>query len=284
MQGNMTIFSTIISAHQCFDLLDHHPVILDCRFKLLEPQAGRSAFLLGHLPTAQFADLEKDCSGQITPRSGRHPLPELSVFLQRVAAWGISTESQVVLYDDQGGSFAARLWWMLRKIGICGTAVLDGGLQAWQAAGFPLSTEWSPPDSALLLQNIPEWQFIHTDQLKIYINDPTYLIVDARSEERYLGRFEPIDRIAGRIPASINRYHGLNFTQDGKFKSPEMLRAEFQSLLGNHSASQTIFYCGSGVTSCTHLLAMEVAGYPGAHLYVGSWSEWIQEPNNPILS
>ncbi len=278
------MYSTLISPQECLKALETNPIILDCRFQLNDTEAGRRAYLLGHLPTAQYVHLDKDCSGRIGPLTSRHPLPEMQIFLQRVAAWGITKERQVILYDDQGGSFAARLWWMLKTIGVESTAVLDGGSIGWQALNLPLTTEITHPLPAPRFVINNDWQFITTMQMQKFSRDPEYLIIDARSPERYAGLQEPIDFKAGHIPSAINRFHGLNFDQKGFFKSPDALRKEFLELLGSYTPEKSIFYCGSGVTSCAHLLAMEVAGLPGARLYAGSWSEWIKYQENPVIT
>jgi thiosulfate/3-mercaptopyruvate sulfurtransferase len=276
------INGTLISAQDCKDSLDQEPVILDCRFQLMNTDAGRLSYEISHIPTAQYVHLDEDCSGSITEKTGRHPLPELSVFLQKVASWGITSNSQVILYDDQSGAIAARVWWMLRSIGVQNTAILDGGFPYWQRLSFPVTREITPPSSAALLETHSNWQIMTTEQIRKIIRNPDYLLVDARAEDRYKGIIEPIDPVAGHIPSAINRFHGLNFKSNGCFKSAETLRQEYFDLLSGYSPSQTIVYCGSGVTSCVDLLAMEIAGLPGAALYAGSWSEWIRDPENPI--
>jgi thiosulfate/3-mercaptopyruvate sulfurtransferase len=278
------MYSTLISPQECFKALENNPIILDCRFQLMDTDAGRRAYLISHLPSAQYVHLDKDCSGRIGPLTSRHPLPEMQTFLQRVAAWGITKESQVILYDDQGGSMAARTWWMLKNIGVEYSAILDGGFLVWQALNLPLTTEIVTPQLAPLLESKQNWQIVSTAQMQNMSRDPGYLIIDARSPERYAGLQEPIDFKAGHIPSAINRFHGLNFDQQGFFKTPDVLKKEFLELLGNYSPAQTVLYCGSGVTSCTHLLAMEVAGLPGARLYAGSWSEWIKYQENPVIT
>jgi thiosulfate/3-mercaptopyruvate sulfurtransferase len=278
------MYSTLISPQECFKALENNPIILDCRFQLMDTDAGRRAYLISHLPSAQYVHLDKDCSGRIGPLTSRHPLPEMQTFLQRVAAWGITKESQVILYDDQGGSMAARTWWMLKNIGVEYSAILDGGFIGWQALNLPLTTEIVTPLPAALLEPKQNWQIVSTAQMQNISRNPGYLVIDARSPERYAGLQEPIDFKAGHIPSAINRFHGLNFDQQGFFKTSEVLRKEFLDLLGNYNPAQTVFYCGSGVTSCAHLLAMEVAGLSGARLYAGSWSEWIKYQENPVIT
>ncbi len=276
--------STLISAQDCMKILDSNPVILDCRFQLIDTEAGQRAYLQNHLPGAQYVHLDKDCSGRIGPLTSRHPLPEMRSFLERVSSWGITKESQIILYDDQGGSFAARLWWMLKSIGVEASAVLDGGYVAWQTLNLPRTNEIEKPNPAPIIEVNPDWQIVTTAQMQKMSRDPQYLIIDARAPERYAGLQEPIDFKAGHIPSAINRFHGANFDQQGFFKTPYTLRKEFIELLGRHTPSQTVFYCGSGVTSCAHLLAMEIAGLPGAMLYAGSWSEWIKYQENPVIT
>jgi thiosulfate/3-mercaptopyruvate sulfurtransferase len=219
-----------------------------------------------------------------TNKTGRHPLPEMASFLKKVTAWGISNDCQVVVYDDNTGAIAARLWWMLTHIGIDHVAILDGGFSYWQKLGYPVSDvipafhqERKPLQSA-------DWQYVTTAQVRHYIEDPQYIIIDARAADRYAGKAEPIDAIAGHIPGALNRFHGLNYDSSGLFKSADELKKEYSALIGNYAPDHVIFYCGSGVTSCANLAAMQLAELPGAKLYLGSWSEWIRDPENPIIT
>jgi thiosulfate/3-mercaptopyruvate sulfurtransferase len=273
-----------ISADQLMGILDQNPVIIDCRFQLNDPEAGRRAYLVSHLPGAFYAHLDEDCAGVITPSTGRHPLPEIKTFLHTVATWGIHKDSQVVLYDDKTGAMAARLWWMLKNIGVINVAILDGGFNYWQITKLPLNTV--VPALCVECESIAceAWNYVSTTQMQSLINDPNYFIIDARAPERYAGLEESIDPIAGHIPNAANRFHGLNYTAEGFLKPTNTLRDEYTKLIGDFSPDHVIFYCGSGVTSCVNILSMEHAGLPGAKLYIGSWSEWIRNPKNPLIT
>ncbi len=270
-------------------LTDPAWVVIDCRFDLKSPNWGAAAFLDGHLPGAQYAHLDHDLAGQVLPGiTGRHPLPKIDTMAARLAAWGIGDETQVVVYDTAGGAFAARLWWMLRWLGHPQVAVLDGGLQLWQALGYPLETgQERPRPAAFFTPHADRSSWLSSEQVDALRADPASRLIDARAPERYAGAVEPIDPVAGHIPGALNRFHGMNLTAEGRFKSPELLRSEFTALLGDTPPDQMAAYCGSGVTSCHHLLAMEYAGFGtvplgGAKLYAGSWSEWITDGNRPI--
>lgn len=276
-------YNTLIPAQSLYEHL-HEPdwVIVDSRFDLLNPAWGYEDYCRGHIPGAVYAHLDDDLSGPKTDRSGRHPLPEPAEFLQTLERLGISNQSQVVVYDTTSGSFAARLWWMLKYFRHDSVAVLDGGYSAWLENGYPITsgTETRPagkfsgsPDESMLV-DIQEL-------LRLYQRDDIRLI-DARSPERFRGEVEPIDTIAGRIPNSINRFHQDNLDPSGRMKDNASLKREFADLLKGLPPRQAVVYCGSGVTSCHHLLAMEVAGFKGARLYAGSWSEWIRDPQRPI--
>ena len=278
------MFQNKISIEQYQGILNQPHVIIDCRFQLSDTEAGRRAYQQSHIPNALYAHLDEDCSGKITPQSSRHPLPEVSVFLGKVASWGINRDTQVVVYDDKTGGIAARLWWMLKKIGVENTAILEGGFTGWQNAGLPVNHSKPAVKPVAIWSSIESWPVISTQDMMSMINDPTYLIIDARAAVRYAGLEEPIDPIAGHIPNALNRFHGENFDENGLLKPNSMLHAEYTKLLGNYKPENIIFYCGSGVTSCTNVFAMEVIGMPGANLYAGSWSEWIRDPQRPIIT
>ncbi len=259
-------------------------LIFDCRHDLSNPNAGRTAYDLGHIPYAIHLHLDRDLSAAMTGHNGRHPLPDAKVFAARMAALGVGSQTQVVAYDGQGGVYASRLWWMLRWIGHDKVAVLDGGIGAWQKAGFTLDTDLptsttgdlrvrissnpAPVDVAAVLANIQTTQF---------------QLIDARNAERFAGRNETIDPVAGHIPGASNRFFQNNLdSTSGGFKPAEVLRAEFSVLLGDTKASDVVHQCGSGVTACHNLLAMEIAGLAGSRLYPGSWSEWCSDSSRPV--
>ena len=264
-------------------LRDPDWVIFDCRFDLKNPDWGFQNYQIGHILGSVYAHLDHDLSGPILPGlTGRHPLPDIDTLAARFSAWGISSHTQVVVYDTAGGAYAARLWWMLRFLGHPAVAVLDGGLQAWQRAGYPMASgvETRTPAS---FHPHPHWQMlVTTPEMEQVHASPDYCLVDARAPERFRGETEPIDPVAGHIPGAVNRFHGANLQPSGFFLPPQELRAQFTALLGDTPAENTIVYCGSGVTSCHHLVAMESAGLPGGRLYLGSWSEWITDRNRKI--
>jgi thiosulfate/3-mercaptopyruvate sulfurtransferase len=276
--------STLVSV----DLLRQHLAdpawcVVDCRHDLMDPAAGRLAYEAGHVPHARFADIEHDLSGPKTPDSGRHPLPDREHLAARFRAWGISPGTQIVAYDAQGGQFAGRLWWLARWLGHDAVALLDGGWPTWLAETGRAEAGAAPPargagDFAARASLMP---VVDAGELQSRLGDPSSLLVDARAAERYEGRVEPIDPVAGHIPGAVNRFWQENLL-DGRFKRPDALRSEFLKLLQNRPPTRVIHHCGSGVTAAHNLLAMEIAGLPGAALYPGSWSEWIRDPARPV--
>ncbi len=278
-------YETLISTGELAEKL-HRPdwLVFDCRFDLSQPDWGFEKYQTAHIPGAAYLDLDKDLAGPTSARTGRHPLPEMETFVARLQSLGVLPGSQVVVYDTTGGAFAARLWWMLRWIGLNHAAVLNGGFQKWTAEGRPVASGvegkapvvWDqPPDPR-------PWMAVSMDDVERLRKNPSYKLVDARSPERYRGETEPIDPVAGRIPGAVNRFHADNLQANGQMKSPAQLRAEYLQLLGQVSPENTIFYCGSGVTSAHDLLAMESAGLKGSKLYIGSWSEWCRQPDKEI--
>ena len=261
-------------------------VILDCRFALEDPDYGQRSYAEGHIAGAHFADLERDLSGPVTKGvTGRHPLPDASRLIERLQQWGINNDSDIVLYDDGPGAFAARAWWLLAWLGKrSGVAILDGGLKAWHAAGLPLSLDPADkregrfsgePDPALL---------IDAEQLRKRLGDPALTLLDARAQPRFRGEVEPIDTVAGHIPGAQCAAFTDNLGADGRFLPAEQLKARFSTLIGTRKPEALVAYCGSGVTACHNLFALSLAGYPLAPLYAGSWSEWITDPQRQIAT
>ena len=245
--------------------------LIDCRFDLREPEAGRQAYQAAHLPGALYADLDRDLSSHATESSGRHPLPSLETMTATFGQWGITPQTQVVAYDDRGGLMASRLWWMLRLVGHDRVAVLDGGWQAWHDGSGPVTQE-VPSVAPIEFESEPRLEFA----AEIDDVPAAACLVDARGATRYAGLEEPMDPVAGHIPGALNRPYTDNLNEAGQFRPPAELRREFESLLGSATTEDTIFYCGSGVSACMNLLAMAHAGMPVPRLYVGSWSQWCR--------
>jgi thiosulfate/3-mercaptopyruvate sulfurtransferase len=281
-------FSTLIDASALRELAGQPDVaVIDCRFDLSNPKGGRRAYLAGHIPAARYADLNKDLSAPISPKSGRHPLPSPKDFAATLGRLGIGNATQVIAYDDAGGSFAARLWWLLRWLGHRSVAVLDGGIKAWSAAGGALESGEEKP----LPKEIPGGRIspradsaavIDTADIAAFLNEPGNLLVDARAAERFAGSVEPIDAVAGHIAGAVNHPFSANLAPDGRFLPAPDLKRLWASRLAGRQAAHLAAMCGSGVTACHNLLSLEVAGLGGAKLYAGSWSEWIRDPNRPV--
>lgn len=263
-------------------LADPGWVLVDCRFALTDPDWGRRAYAAGHIPGAWYAHLDGDLSGPIGPQTGRHPLPDPRRLAARLGAWGIDGDTRVVAYDDAGGAFAVRLWWLLRWLGHGRAGLLDGGLALWQARGGTVTTEAPRPTRRTFVPRVDDAAWVSTDMVAEGIARGGLQIVDARAGERFRGELEPIDPVAGHIPGAINLPLGGNLAADGRFLPPARLRERFSAALGNTPPKHVVHSCGSGVNACHNLLAMELAGLPGSRLYAGSWSEWIRDPSRPI--
>jgi thiosulfate/3-mercaptopyruvate sulfurtransferase len=281
-------FDTLISAPNLSRLLSRQaaPVLVDCRFDLMDPQAGQRAYRQAHIPGAHYLHLEDDLSGAVTGHNGRHPLPERDAFAARMAALGVDDDTQIVAYDGAGGMYAARLWWLMRWIGHRDVAVLDGGLDAWTAAGGPMTDAPTPAPARpghLRVREALVRTVSHQD-VRDNLATRERLVVDARAPDRFRGENETIDRVGGHIPNARNRFFRDNLTALGYFRTPDDLRAAYATLLDGYRPDQTISQCGSGVTACHNLLAMEIAGLPGAALYPGSWSEWCVQRGAPIAT
>ena len=274
----------LISAQSLMEIYGEEQTrILDCRYVLSDPTAGIGSYRQGHIPGSIYLDLSENLSSPIRAGTGRHPLPAADSFAEAIGKWGVADDSTVIAYDDGPGSMAARCWWLLRWFGHQSVYVLDGGLDAWVEQGGPLFDEVGAYPPAQFTGRPQQNHWIDADTLMRAIDDPDQLIIDARENKRFLGLEEPIDRIAGHMPSAINRPFQHNLW-GGCFKSAKSLRQEFVELIGDAPPSQVIHSCGSGVTACHNLLAMEVAGLSGSRLYPGSWSEWITDPSRPIIS
>ena len=274
--------ATLISAADLANHIDDaNWVVVDCRHDLMNLSAGRDAYHAGHLPHARFADMETQLSGAKYDAHGvfrgRHPLPEQTALLATLRGWGIDDATQVVAVDAHGGMYAARLWFLLRWVGHEAVAVLDGGMQAWQAIGKPLVATLPDPDEGNITLHPALVATVDANQVLVHGN-----IVDARAPDRFRGENETMDPVGGHIPGAKNRFFQDNLASDGRFKNAAQLRAELAPVVGD--AASSVMQCGSGVTACHNLLALEVAGLPGAKLYPGSWSEWVADPTRPVAA
>ncbi|WP_300317589.1 sulfurtransferase [Accumulibacter sp.] len=275
-------YSTLVSSTILADRLnDPGWRVFDCRHQLADPEAGARAYALGHLPGASFLHLDRDLSGERNGSNGRHPLPNPLRLAARLGEAGVSQETQVVAYDDSGGMIAGRLWWLLRWLGHDRVAVLDGGIDRWLAEGRRLSTE-QPEVLAAVLRVARRDSVASTQEVLADIHEGRFCLIDARSPDRFRGENETLDPVAGHIPGARNRFFRDNLDADGCFRPAAELRREFLALLAGIDARQAVMSCGSGVTACHNLLAMEIAGLHGARLYAGSWSEWCSDPSRPL--
>ena len=276
-------FTTLIAVSDLASSLEESAlVIFDCRHDLANYESGRQAYAAGHIPGARFLHLDEDLSGPKTGTNGRHPLPHPQTLALRLSALGVNAASQVVAYDASGGCFASRLWWMLRWIGHDRVAVLDGGWDAWKSEGNPISTAAPRPVPGGLTPAPRNALGVNSAYIEENLGQSSMTLIDARSPDRFAGQNETLDPVAGHIPGARNRFFKLNLNPDGRFKPAGTLRSEFSSMLGGQPVDTVIHQCGSGVTACHNLLAMEHAGLSGSRLYPGSWSAWVSNRQRPI--
>jgi thiosulfate/3-mercaptopyruvate sulfurtransferase len=278
-------WQTLVSAEQAAEQIgDPRLLIFDCRYELARPEAGSAAYLHGHLPGAIHVDLHHDLAGPTSPTSGRHPLPDPQVFAARLRRWGVDDDSLLLAYDDATGMWASRFWWMTAKwLGHRHVAVMDGGMRRWLQLGLLTTTDPTPTRPAGHFAARPDaGAFVDADTTQAAALDPQRRVLDARSSERYRGEVEPIDPVAGHVPGALNHPSSGVVSADGCFLPPAALASAFSQSLGPVAPADTITMCGSGVTACHLLLAMEHAGLPGARLYPGSWSEWSRDPSRPV--
>jgi len=274
---------TLIGAEALAEMLrDPRLRLFDCRFDLARPADGHARYLEEHLPGAVYADLNRDLSAPVTATSGRHPLPAPAEFESRLRSWGVNADSLVVAYDDGNGMYAARLWWMLRWVGHDEVAVLDGGLRRWLQLDLPLTDEVPQPAAGNFAVRLRTALAVDAAAVLRASSDAGVRILDARAPERYRGEVEPIDAVAGHVPGARNHPFGLSLAGDGRFLPPAALREALSATLDSLPPERTVAMCGSGVTACHLLLAFEHAGFRGARLYPGSWSEWSSDPSRPV--
>ena len=272
-----TLVSTVLLARHLNDW-----AIVDCRFDLQNELLGRGQYAAAHIPGAVYASLNDDLSGVRTGSNGRHPLPGIDALAATLGRLGIDRTTQVVAYDQDAGSYASRLWWLLRYTGHEAVAVLDGGWAKWVREGRPTrGGEETRPARQYEAVLRPALR-VDVRNVVSQLDEPGRLLIDARAPERFEGRSETIDPVAGHIPGAINHFFKQNLAADGTMLTPDIVRANFERLLDGRSPDQVVMYCGSGVTACQNLLAMEHVGLPGARLYEGSWSEWSSDPSRPV--
>ncbi|MCX7165020.1 MAG: sulfurtransferase [Rhodocyclales bacterium] len=278
--------NTPVAALVSVEDLATHPGwrVFDCRHDLRNTEYGRQAYARGHIPGALFLHLDDDLSGIADGRNGRHPLPDAAEFARRMSACGVDEATQVVAYDNEGGIFASRLWWMLRWLGHDRVAVLNGGLAGWKRSKRALE-ERVPAVESRNFTARPQDMAVDSGQVLADLQSERMLLLDARSPERFRGENETLDPVGGHIPGAVNRFYFENLDDDGCFFKPVAeLRAEFDALLVGRPATDVVQQCGSGVTACHNLLAMELAGLSGSKLYPGSWSEWCADPSRPVAT
>ncbi len=279
------IGNTLIGTDELASMIGRDGVIIvDCRHELVDPAAGRIAWQDGHVPGAVHADLDHDLADLDRPDAGRHPLPDATAFTQWLGGIGWTPAHQVVAYDEAGGALAAaRLWWMMRLIGHRKACVLDGGLVAWTAAGGALDSR--VPNINCREPSERAWssdELVNYEMLARGLAEDSLLLVDARAEPRFRGDIEPIDPVAGHVPGACNRPFSANLGSDGRFKDASQLREEWLAILNGRDSDDVVHMCGSGVTACHNLLAMEHAGLSGSRLFAPSWSGWIGDPDRPV--
>lgn len=278
-------FTTLVTTDELAAHLDDPLwVVLDCRFMLTDTEAGQRAYHQGHIPGARYAHLDKDLSVPVTKDSGRHPLPDPEVLAKKLGEWGVGNDTQVIAYDDSFGAMAGRLWWLLRWLGHVRVALLDSGLPKWQREQLPLTAE-VPEIKPVTFSATPRHDlWVETAVVEEALRHGDTILIDARAEERFSGEIEPLDPVAGHIPGAVNYPYEDNLDFSGEFLNKNDLRGEYEGLLAGKSPDRVIHMCGSGVTACHNILAMEHAGLHGARLYAGSWSEWIRDRSRPIAT
>jgi thiosulfate/3-mercaptopyruvate sulfurtransferase len=263
---------------------DPNWVVFDTRHDLADTEKGRRAYTLSHIPGAYFLHVDDDLSGEKNGANGRHPLPATVAFAEKMNARGVGRGVQVVAYDDTGGMYASRLWWLLDWFGHGKVALLDGGYSRWQREGFAITSEAPAPRAGKFVPQPRLGACVDAPFVSAFGRDAKVALIDARAAERYEGRVEPLDPVAGHIPGAVNRFWQLNLAPDGNFKSAEALREEYAKLLAGRASTDAIHTCGSGVTACHNLFAMELAGLGGSRLYPGSWSEWCADPARGVAT
>jgi len=276
-------FRTLVSTEELNQHLDDASwVVVDCRFTLTDPSAGRVAYEQSHIPGARYAHLDDDLASSVGESTGRHPLPDAQILAKKLGQWGIDSGKQVVVYDDTFGAMAVRLWWLLKWLGHENVALLDGVLPKWIREKRPLTSDLPAVIPTTFEARPRDELWLSAEELQHALANNEVVLLDARAEERYSGEVEPLDKVAGHVPGAINVPWEDNLDLGGNLLSAEELREFYVEKSGGRSASEVVNMCGSGVTACHNLLAMEHAGLPGARLYAGSWSHWITDAARPV--
>jgi thiosulfate/3-mercaptopyruvate sulfurtransferase len=258
-------------------------IIFDCRHDLFDAGKGERLYREGHIPGAIYANVDTDLSGEKNGTNGRHPLPSPAAFTAFLARNGVTNTSKIIAYDDVGGQFASRLWWLARWIGLTDVSLLDGGVSKWIADGHALSRDVPVPKPAALRGHADLMMALNADEVEAGLKIASTTLIDARAPERYRGEVEPIDPVAGHIAGAKNRFYKENLHADLTMRAPAEISAAFLSMMNATKADEVVHQCGSGVTACANIFAMEYAGLKGSKLYAGSWSEWISNPARPIV-
>ena len=262
---------------------DSNCVIFDCRHDLFDAGKGEHLYRDGHIPGAIYANLDTDLSGEKNGSNGRHPLPSPAAFIAFLARNGVTNSSKMIAYDDVGGQFASRLWWLARWIGLTDVSLLDGGISKWIADGHALSRDVPVAKAAALRGHANPLMALNADEVAAGLKISSTTLIDARAPERYRGEVEPIDPVAGHIAGAKNRFYKENLNADLTMRAPAEIKSAFLSMMNAPMAEEVVHQCGSGVTACANIFAMEYAGLKGSKLYAGSWSEWITNPARPIV-
>jgi thiosulfate/3-mercaptopyruvate sulfurtransferase len=273
--------TTLVSSAQLAARLDDPAwVVFDCRHDLANPESGVQEYALAHIPNARFLHLDRDLSAPRTGKNGRHPLPDPQAFMRTLGAAGVDSGKQVIAYDAQTGVYAARLWWMLRWLGHENVAVLDGGYAKWIHEGRPVTSAVPQPAPARFAGRARAIA-VDADEVMKSLDQPGRVLIDARAPDRFRGENETLDPVGGRIRGARNRFYRDNLDASACFRPAAELRQAFNALLGDAPPDAVVHSCGSGVSACHNLLAMEIAGLSGSRLYPGSWSEWCSDPGRP---
>ena len=279
------MYTNLIESEELIKILDEsNTVVFDCRHELTDPEYGITSYNKSHIPGAIIACMDKNLSKKPDGTNGRHPLPDIHSLSDWLRKCGVKNSTQVVAYDDAGGVYGSRLWWLLRWLGHDSVAVLNGGVQDWVRIGGALDTKPTHGCSKGTFEPNPRNISVDAQFISKKLHGHQLLIIDARAADRFQGRNETIDPIAGHIPGAVNRFFKNNLNQNGKFLDAKELKASFERIIGETPSSEVIHQCGSGVTACHNLLAMEVAELKNSKLYPGSWSEWISDPNRPVAT